>query len=132
MDILAQKRMLFVLIQMFTVVFYASAVTASVYGLSRVDYFNKDASLRAEKLLTTPLKFSSDELWAVEMTDNKGITFLQRPPGVVAEFLEDPGRVTGLRYLAWNEARSQQMEQAALVLEQLSLIPSELEKKRVP
>ncbi len=104
--------------------FFSSAAWAGVYELSRVDYFNKYKIKRETKAADLRRAFSSDELWAVEMTDSAGRSFLQRPPEVVTELLNDPNVLTGSKYLAWNEARIKHLEQAAALLDEISKDPS--------
>lgn len=122
MDLLAKKRVLFVLAIVGGTVLGPATAVAGIYELSRVDYFKQGASRQFENERAALLKFSSDDLWAVHMTDGEGRLFLQRPPAVVTEFLNDPDRETGLRYLAWNEARVKQLEQAAAFLQELSTV----------
>jgi hypothetical protein len=124
MDILAKERMLPLLISTGIACLFSSAAWAGVYELSRVDYFNKYETRREKNDAASRRSFSSDELWAVEMTDSAGHTFFQRPPEAVTDLLNDPDTSTGAKYLAWNQARIKQLEQAAALLEKISKDPS--------
>ena len=119
MDILAKKRVLPVLITT-GICLWTSAANAGMYGLSRVDYFNREALGRENEAVRAPRAFSSDDLWAVKTQDAAGRFFLKRPPEAVVDLLQDPNRSTGLNYLAWNKARLEKLEQAAAVLDGLS------------
>jgi hypothetical protein len=124
MGILAKKRVLFVLIWLVSANLFVSCAQAGVYALSRVNYFDQYAAPQKKHDPKPETIFSADELWAVQMTDGSGRSFLQRPPEAVMSLLNDPSSMTGLKYLAWNEARIKQLEQASLVLQELSKMPS--------
>ncbi len=124
MDILAKKRVLSFLISTVIACHFASLAWSGVYELSRVDYFNIYEIRREKNDTASRQAFSSDDLWAVEMTDSAGRSFLQRPPEVVMELLNDPNTLNGSKYLAWNEARIKHLEQAAALLDEISKDPS--------
>ena len=117
MDILAQKRMLFVLI-MGVCVFTGGIARADGrvmgYGFSGIDYFGLRAvdTGRAET-------FSSDDLWNdVKFLPGGGIEGY-RPPQPVLDLLEFPSTETGQRYLEWNRLRLEKIAKAQKVLEDL-------------
>ncbi|MBF0386647.1 MAG: hypothetical protein HQL20_02190 [Candidatus Omnitrophica bacterium] len=117
MDILAQKRMLCVVILagLGLAGNLASADdSARKYGLSALDYFSRvklqDAG-RAE--------FLADELWGEASRLPGGSVEVHYPPGPVLDFLQTPNAETGRRYLRWNELRLEKIQKAQEVLNKM-------------
>ena len=116
MDILAQKRMLFVLI--FSTLLFVDSPASAVfesYGFSHIDYF--DANLTGNEPHDL---FSTDDLWNETHDSSEGATEIYRPPKVVVQFLEQPNEENARKYIQWNTLRMDKIIRAQKILEQIS------------
>jgi len=71
------------------------------------------------KTAAGPEKSISESIWAepIRLPDGRYTTYL--PPQPVLQFLENPTRETGLKYLAWQSERMEKMRKAAAILSSL-------------
>ncbi len=101
MDLLAKKRVLFVLI--FAAGLFPSCAWGDLFGLDRINYFSMKASGKQDVAFTV-------SLWT-----ERGYS----PPSVVEEFLDDPTEEKARKYLAWQRARLERIAMAQGVLERI-------------
>ena len=99
MDLLAKKRVLFVLI--LAAGLFPSCAWGDLFGLERINYFSMKPADRKNVPITA-------SLWA-----ERGYL----PPSVVEEFLDDPTEEKARKYLAWQRARLERIAMAQSVLE---------------
>ncbi|MBF0331015.1 MAG: hypothetical protein HQL17_03700 [Candidatus Omnitrophica bacterium] len=100
MDILAQKRVLFVLTSL--LVLSPSVAAGDLYGLTQVDYFSVHASV--------PKKPPSAPLWNEQ--DNI--------PKAVMMLLNEPNEDTARRYLEWSRERQARTARAQEIIDTLT------------
>ncbi len=117
MDILAKKRVLFVLIWVFHFGSIRSAAANERlpwYRLAKIDFFEGISSGEVKQT-----SFTAEELWSEVSISAGGEIRVAYPPYPVVEFLDAPTLETGKRYLEWNAVRFEKLRQAQEVLEQL-------------
>ena len=105
MDLLAQKRVLFVLMAAVVAaspgVVHAGVDGEDLYHFSCIDYFSLKAR-KEKKALASPVWLEAG----------------QHPPKVVVDLLEDPNEETARHYLEWNRARLARIARAQRLVEE--------------
>lgn len=83
-----------------------------------VDFW-RDGSA-GSKAATASEKGITESIWAepIRLPDGRYTTYL--PPRPVLQFLEEPTRENGLKYLAWQSERMEKMRKAAAILSSLN------------
>ncbi len=103
MDLLAQKRMLFVLIYMLGI--FSKNASADLFNFKKLEYF--PLKTMAAHKPKEEINFSLDELW--------------NSKDIVQMFLTNPNEETAKKYLMWQEERIKHLKNAMFVLDRLSL-----------
>lgn len=103
------------------------------FTVSAVDFWRD--GIAGPKSTSTKERFS-ESIWAepIRLKDGRYTTYL--PPQPVLQFLENPTRETGLKYMAWQSERMEKMRKAAAILAGLqpkaAQAPKELRTPDVP
>lgn len=100
MDLLARKRMLFVLIVWGS--FICVPVQAQTYSFQKVEYFPTPVK---EEKKSQEMDFSLEELW--------------QSPDIAYAFLTNPSLEAGKKYLLWQQERLKHLQNAMKILNQI-------------
>ena len=96
----------------------------SIYGFNEIDYFGMKGLKKVDQreIRATQDKKEppiEENLWIEPVVSADGKVSYYRPPQTVIDFLENPTRETGSKYVEWSEKRIEKVQKAQGVLQTL-------------